>query len=176
MSWKIFLRRLTGISTPLGGVSFQPVTENERKIAFQVISFLEDRRILYRTMGIEVHDWSVKSVFEIRSFLTEMISSTDDYPALTEDLKNIRKACRKFLNDVEADENSEFILDHKVENFKDKQKRFAEAFFDIRKPISRCVMELSYRYDIQIHGELRSILPMEGPNKTNSADAKKRRG
>ena len=76
MNWKSFFRRFTGISTPLGGVSFQPVAETERKITFQVISFLENRRILYRTMGLEVPEWSVKSVFELRDLLTEKIMAT----------------------------------------------------------------------------------------------------
>lgn len=53
--------RLTGISTPFGGTSWQPA-ELEIAGARRVIAFLEDRRVLYDPCEIEVPDHCVRSV------------------------------------------------------------------------------------------------------------------
>jgi uncharacterized protein DUF6650 len=45
--------RLTGISTPLGGVSWQS-SDLEVSAARRVIAFLEDRRVLYAPDELEV--------------------------------------------------------------------------------------------------------------------------
>jgi len=57
--------RLTGISTPLVGVSWQP-TDLEVSAARRVIAFLEDRRVLYAPDSLEVPSHCVESVLEIR--------------------------------------------------------------------------------------------------------------
>ena len=46
MKFSEIANRLTGISTPLVGVSWQP-TDLEVSAARRVIAFLEDRRVLY---------------------------------------------------------------------------------------------------------------------------------
>src|SRR5260370_30779170 len=61
--------RLTGISTPLVGVSWQP-TDMEVSAARRVIAFLEDRRVLYAPDSLEVPSHCVESVLEIRRFLS----------------------------------------------------------------------------------------------------------
>jgi hypothetical protein len=61
--------RLTGISTPLVGVSWQP-TDLEVSAARRVIAFLEDRRVLYAPDSLEVPSHCVESVLEIRRFLS----------------------------------------------------------------------------------------------------------
>jgi hypothetical protein len=60
--------RLTGISTPLVRVSWQP-TDLEVSAARRVIAFLEDRRVLYAPEEMEVASHCVQSVLEIRHFL-----------------------------------------------------------------------------------------------------------
>ena len=46
MKFSEIANRLTGISTPLGGVSWQS-SDLEMSAARRVIAFLEDRRVLY---------------------------------------------------------------------------------------------------------------------------------
>ena len=65
------LSRLTGVSTPLGGVSFEPAT-SDVKVARSVIIFLEDRRVLYDPSEIEFGKYCVQSVLGIRQFLAPM--------------------------------------------------------------------------------------------------------
>jgi hypothetical protein len=68
MKFTEIANRLTGISTPLGGMSWQP-NEVEVSAARRVIAFLEDRRVLYAPDELEVQSHCVHSVLEIRHFL-----------------------------------------------------------------------------------------------------------
>ena len=69
MKFSEIANRLTGISTPLGGVSWQS-SDLEVSAARRVIAFLEDRRVLYAPDELEVPDHCVHSVLEIRHFLS----------------------------------------------------------------------------------------------------------
>ena len=53
MKFSEIANRLTGISTPFGGASWQPA-EMEIAAARRVIAFLEDRRVLYEPSEMEV--------------------------------------------------------------------------------------------------------------------------
>jgi len=55
MKFTEIANRLTGISTPFGGASWQPA-ELEIAGARRVIAFLEDRRVLYDPCQMEVPD------------------------------------------------------------------------------------------------------------------------
>ncbi|MDE2346796.1 MAG: hypothetical protein KGL13_10065, partial [Gammaproteobacteria bacterium] len=65
MKFKDIAARLTGISSPIFGVSWKP-PETERSVAKRVIAFLEDRRVLYSPSEMEVPDHCVESVLDIR--------------------------------------------------------------------------------------------------------------
>lgn len=53
MKFSEIAHRLTGISTPFGGASWQPA-ETEVATARRMIAFLEDRRVLYEPGQMEV--------------------------------------------------------------------------------------------------------------------------
>ena len=50
---KQLAKRLTGISTPIGGISWTPPID-EREVAKQLLVHLEDRRALYMPYDMEV--------------------------------------------------------------------------------------------------------------------------
>ncbi len=95
------LSRLTEISTPVGGVSWEPATPDV-EVARSVITFLEDRRVLYNPPLIEYGPYCVRSVLEIRQFLTDVLSRQGIGDALAEHLRVIRAACRGFLDRYSA--------------------------------------------------------------------------
>jgi len=72
MNFKEVSKRITGISVPFFGVSWNP-PESERKIAKRIISFLEDRRVLYSPYDMEMPMHCVESIIEIRKYLTDEI-------------------------------------------------------------------------------------------------------
>lgn len=65
--------RLTGISTPIFGVSWNP-PEAERTVARRIVTSLEDRRVLYADSELEVPHHRVDSVLPIREMLTRELA------------------------------------------------------------------------------------------------------
>ncbi len=76
MKFKEVLTRLTGVSCPVFGVSWNP-PEAEIAVARRVLAYLEDRRVLYRPFGMEVPQHCIESVVEIREFLTDEVAKLD---------------------------------------------------------------------------------------------------
>lgn len=90
--------RLTGISCPIFGLSWNP-PEAERKIARRVIAFLENRRVLFVPFDYEVPGHCIESVIEMRHFLTSELQALDSDKDIAQSLRAMRAACRKFLDD-----------------------------------------------------------------------------
>ncbi len=72
MKYREVLSRTTGFSVPMFGVSWNP-PQREIGVARQVLAFLEDRRVLYNPYHLEVAEQCIRSVAEIRRFLTKAI-------------------------------------------------------------------------------------------------------
>lgn len=92
-------RRITGISTPVFGVSWNP-PEDKREVVRKLVAFLEDRRALYADYHMEYGPWVEQSVLEMRSHLTQILQNCPEDQELTEPIRAMRAACRKFLNSV----------------------------------------------------------------------------
>jgi hypothetical protein len=99
MKFSEIANRVTGISTPVGGVSWQPA-ELEIAGARRVIAFLEDRRVLYEPGQMEVPSHCFHSFIEIRHCLTEELGKLGGDSELAASLRAMRAACRKFLERV----------------------------------------------------------------------------
>lgn len=95
------LRRLTGFSTPFGGVSFAPASESERAAAHHVITFLEDRRALYNPLELDGgQEQVIASVQEIRRELVRVAREHERESTLGVQLRAMAAACRKFLDEA----------------------------------------------------------------------------
>lgn len=101
MQFREIISRLTGISSPIFGVSWNPPAADVT-VARRVVSFLEDRRVLYADESIEVVEHCVRSVIEIRHYLTSEIQHLGE-SELSGSLRAMRAACRKFLDCVDDD-------------------------------------------------------------------------
>src|SRR5882672_4220891 len=99
MHYREILSRLTGISTPVFGVSWNP-TEPQLATARRVLTFLEDRRIFYNAFHIEVEDQCIQCATDIRRFLPNELGHLETSDPLAQHLRGIRAACRYFLDSV----------------------------------------------------------------------------
>jgi len=68
--------RLTGFSSPIVGVSWNP-PEAEVTAARRIIAFLEDRRVLYQPTEMENPAHCVQSVLVVRQGFFEQLTALD---------------------------------------------------------------------------------------------------
>lgn len=100
MKFDDILTRLTGISCPVFGASWNP-PPSDRQIARRVIAFLEDRRVLYVPDALEIPEHCVQSIIEIRHYLTSELQQLDAAEEIAKHLRAMRASCRKFLTAVQ---------------------------------------------------------------------------
>ena len=148
--------RITGISVPIFGIQWNP-PEAQRSVARRVIAFLEDRRVLYSPSEMESPDHCVQSVLRIREFLTGELGKLEAGEELTNTLRALRAACRKFLDTVDAD-------DRRAVRFGASQGHFASWIFngavgELRGVFGVHVATLAASYGLDVEDDLASIIP-----------------
>ncbi|WJR67094.1 hypothetical protein QTA58_23430 [Neorhizobium sp. CSC1952] len=95
---KEMLKRVTGISTPLFGVSWNPPA-SDRDAVRKFLAFLEDRRALFNPLPAEVEDHVISSIHMIRAECTTTVGTLSDKAAGAVHIRAIGAACRRFLDE-----------------------------------------------------------------------------
>lgn len=91
--------KITGISVPFGGVSWE-YTEPEQKGIQDLFFYLESKRILTNPMDMEIKEWCEQSAIEIKNTLVSVFSKAD-YPQDTITcIRSMMNACNVFLDDM----------------------------------------------------------------------------
>jgi hypothetical protein len=156
MTFKQILSRLTGISCPVFGIQWNP-PEPEISVAQRVISFLEDRRVLFNPFNLEFLAHCVQSVIEIRRFLTnELGNLSAKNSGLSEQLRAMRAACRRFLDSVQDRRKGRTVHPHRGAF---ANEEFFTALGELRAAMGLRIGILAVMYGLSIEGELESILP-----------------
>lgn len=148
--------RLTGISCPFFGISWNP-SESERKVAQKVIRFLEDRRVLYNPSELESPRYCIESVCRIREYLTSEMQQINSDSNLFSYMKAMRIACRKFLNRCSSKDDS--FLDEARYNGNFSSWVFGSALGEMRGTFGNMVAQISAAYGIDIEDDLATIIP-----------------
>jgi len=148
--------RLTGISTPLGGVSWQ-ASESEAATARHVISFLEDRRVLYAPDEMEVPSHCVHSVLEIRRFLTSELGKLENASNLAASLHAMRAACSRFLERVGVDGREATLYANQHGHW--ASWTFYSALGEMRGTFGVHLTRIAAEFRLDIEDGLASILP-----------------
>lgn len=155
MKFKEITSRLTGISCPIFGVSWNP-PQSHITIGRKVISFLEDRRVLYNPYHMEDHNHCVESVIEIRRFLTAELGAITDDEGLSQSLRAMLAACRKFLDTVQ--EINRRIIIHSGMNGP-ANWIFNSALGELRGVMGIHIAAIAAQHGLDVEGNLVSILP-----------------
>jgi len=136
------------------GVSWNP-REPEVTVARRVLAFLEDRRVLFNPYHLEVADECVHSVVEIRRFLTNEIGQLADDSKLSEHLRGIRAACRKFLDDMPRG-RGRILRPHWAGPF---ESELFTQLGELRDAIGIRIAAIAVMHGLDVEGELASTLP-----------------
>ena len=158
MKFSEIANRLTGISTPLGGLSWE-TSELEISAARRVIAFLEDRRVLYLPSELEVPSRCVDSVFEIRRFLTSELGKLDTKSEFAASLRAMRAACRKFLEHVDKDDRKIVLYAHERNHW--ASWAFYSALGEMRGTFGVQIAQIAAHFKLDVEDGLASILPSE---------------
>jgi hypothetical protein len=144
-------KRITGISTPVFGVSWTP-PKSKRDIVRRLVTFLEDRRALYAQYHMEYSPWVDKSVLEIRAELTDILKTCPDDELLTGSIRALRAACRKYLDEIgHPGKRKHMIHPHEAEMW--------QALGELRAVFGIHLARLCSAYGVDVEPELASIFP-----------------
>lgn len=144
---------ITGISSSIVGVQWQK-TEGDKKIARDVVTFLEDRRLLFGDRHCEDEAHCIASALEIRTFLTEQIGRAKSGKELEGSLRFMRTACRQFV-EKGGPHGRDFFRAHSMY----EADGFGMALGDLRTSIGHQLAVLLSQYPMPIEHELAGIVP-----------------
>ncbi len=156
MKFKEIASRLTGISCPIFGISWNP-PEPEVTTARRIVTTLEDRRVLFTPSEVEVPSHCVQSVIEIRHFLTTELCRTQTSDALAAHLRAMRAACRKFLDRVQGKDRE--IISSANQHGHWASWVFMDALGQMRGEFGIHIAQLAVRYGLDVEKELATIIP-----------------
>ncbi len=147
-------RRITGISTPFGGLQWADPGASERDIIRGLILFLEDRRVLYNPFILEVRSQVDPSIHQIRHECTNLLRQLGENAFAVAPLRAIREACRRFHDDA----NMEFRFFAR-RGHHELDAGFFTALGALRATIGQQLALLAAHYDLDIEGDLADVLP-----------------
>lgn len=156
MKFTEIANRLTGISTPLGGASWQPA-ELEIGTARRLVAALEDRRVLYAPHELEVPSHCVHSVIEIRHLLSGELGKLDRSSELAESVRAMRAACRKFLDRVGTDGRNTILYANHPGHY--ESWTFYSALGELRGTFGVHLAKIAAQFKLDMEDGLASILP-----------------
>ena len=155
MKLKTLAARLTGFSIPIFGVSWNPPEPQRNKVR-RVVTFLEDRRVLFAPYSWEVPDHCAASVLEIRRFLTDELAAPDTSTELAANLRAMRAACRKFLNAIGITGSGPKRRSSALQL---RSPDFLTALGELRAIFGLHLASLAVQYGVELEEELSAILP-----------------
>lgn len=161
-------RRLTGFSTPVFGVSWNP-GQAEVATARAVLIYLEDRRVLFAPWNLEVPIDCIESIIQIRAFLTSRLMDLGDRDNdVAPHLRAMRAACRTFLTAMEELDAQGGIPGPWQPGT--PSWMFNDALGQLRATIGIHVGQLSAKYGIDLEEGLASIVPSADDPLEENAD------
>ncbi len=144
LHFKELASRLNGVQVPIFGVQWVP-TEPERKVVRDVLTFLEDRRVLYNPCAWELEDEVNQSVLRIREILTDAIQRLGQDSKAAPAMRAMRAACREYLDGT----GRHFSHDLSI------------GLGRLRALFGLQIAFLAIQYGIDLEDDLASIIPPE---------------
>jgi hypothetical protein len=161
MTYKEIASKITGFSCPIFGVSWNP-PKLEIETATKIITFLEDRRVLYNPYELEMPSHCQESVIGIREFLTEQLYNTDKDSELGKIIRGMRSACRKFLDSTQK---SPFIKEIErgigIHLSMGMTMEFYSGIGELRGTIGILIGKLLVMFGLDCESDLLKIIPLE---------------
>jgi hypothetical protein len=162
------LKRITGFSTPVFGVSWNPPA-SDRDAVRKLLAFLEDSRALFNPLSAEVEDHVISSIHAIRHECVTAVGTLGEKAPGIVHVRAIGAACRRFLD--EPYPAFDDIMDRRRDPYFERDEShgrlrqgthpagFYTALGEFRAFVGAQIAMLSALYEVDIHGDLGRILP-----------------
>lgn len=144
--------KINGIQFPFGGITWE-IEPEERIFAMQLIDFLEGKRVLFNDCKYGCKDCkerSIKSVLDIKSFITDMLHMLLKETDFKKAVRTIRQESNIFLNDIDFEENYKGIID--------ARNKTLCPILSYRKKMAECILKIMNMFDIREVGDLFYLL------------------
>jgi hypothetical protein len=151
--------RLTGISTPIFGVSWEPA-QSDIDAVRRTLGFLEDRRVLYAPDEAEEPQHCVDSVLRIREFLTDQLGRGGVPEDVSDSLRAMRAAARKFLDATDL-KQLDRELGWSSQVLGSAGWRFHQALGEMRGVFGIHIARLAVAYGLDVDEPLAAALPLD---------------
>ena len=146
---------------------------SQRDVAIEIVKELEDRRVLFNDYELEVPHYVVDSVRQIREVLHQKLIAVREDGALSNHLRSMRAACRKFLDAVGDGGTHRIIIGNSFQGGPDSWKFFT-ALGELRAAIGLALSLLMAAYGLTCEEQLARILPAD-PGKERTGNEQKDR-
>lgn len=150
-------KRLTGVSTPFGGASWETVPDVERDALTRLVTVLEDRRVLYNPTEVEVPWQCVDSVLRLREFLIADAGELHRDSQVAIAMRRMAGACRRFLDVATHGDGHRPLGPRPGWNL--DSWTFNQALGELRGQIGVYLAELLASHHMPIEGPIATILP-----------------
>lgn len=155
MKFTELANKLTGISCPIFGISWNPA-ETQRSIARRIIIFLEARRVLFGDYGDEALCQCIESVTKIKEYLTSELPAIDDSSELNAYIRSMRKSCNKFLSCFPQNKQD------KCRYCKERNPEywyFVSTIGELRGVFGIMIGQIAKAYGLDVEDDLARIIP-----------------
>ncbi len=155
ISFREIANRITGISIPIFGISWEPPRLDIEE-ARRLLTFLEDRRVLYNPFTVEVPEHAIESVIQIRQRLTTTLEQINRTSPLAESASAMRASCRKFLDQIQKLNVKGTVWDssYRMDIFS-----FFCALGELRGVCGIHIAQIAVRYGIDVEEQLAQMFP-----------------
>lgn len=156
--------RLTGISPPIGGISWKPPVV-ERDKARRLLVYLAGERALHYPYDKEIGTFVVESILDTRERLACDIKDLSMDSILRQILRGMQAACRKFLDENQSP-SAGYGWPYEAQLYCTLGE--LRALFGIH------IARIACAYDLEVDACLGDILPPEPeqePNKSNDTNS-----
>lgn len=144
--------RPTGIGAFGFSLNWEKVPGDEA-VARRIVTFLEDRRLLFGERHSEDEMHCVRSAIEIRQFLTNELTRAKPGRSLAESVRAMRTAMRAFVEAAGPDaRNFRYHGGHQTD-------RFSLALGELRSHVGLHLAVIADQYGIEVEPNLAQILP-----------------
>ena len=143
--------RITGVSTPIGGISWE-FTETKKKGIKDLFLFLESKRILVNPKEMEVKEWSEQSVIEIKNKLVSIATEYEYSQNTMECFKMMIDTCNIFLDNMHQVNISGIIYKNQKGDW--IHSGYASSMKEFRKSFKYNIQRLSEEYQLTFSKEI----------------------